>query len=191
MPLPTTFHSMSLTSPRAATRPLVWMRPMTQPTSPSLSARSWPALPGRDADAAPWQRQGESIQRLTALESSWAWPLVPRLTLIETERQSSPQLLGQGEQVVDRVGDPGRVVERAPALRVGLGERDRTAAIVASRQTPRLPAAMLATCVPCEPGADLRLRLELVPAARPALGAAAIASSRSSLRNSAPKLKGS
>ena len=36
-----------------------------------------------------------------------------------------------------------------------------TPAIGALRQTPRLPAAMLATCVPCEPSTHLRLRLDV------------------------------
>ena len=66
MPLPTTFHSMSTPSSRAPTRPLECTRPITQPTSPSCSARSWPALPEATQTLRPGRVSARSIQRLTA-----------------------------------------------------------------------------------------------------------------------------
>ena len=53
MPSPTTVHSISTSSPRAGIRPLVWMRPMIQPRSPSLCAVSCPALPAATQIARP------------------------------------------------------------------------------------------------------------------------------------------
>jgi hypothetical protein len=52
--------------------------------SPSCSARSWPALPDATQTLRPGRLSARSIQRLTAAESSWPAPLVPRLMLIET-----------------------------------------------------------------------------------------------------------
>jgi hypothetical protein len=95
-PLPTTIHSMSLTRPLAGIWPLVWMRPITQPLSPSNCATSCPALPAATQMQRPGTDIAESIQREMALDPSCAWPLVPRLTLIASGR--GRRLLGESSR---------------------------------------------------------------------------------------------
>ena len=150
MPLPTTFHSRSTPSSRAPTRPLECTRPITQPMSPSCSARSWPALPEATQTLRPGRVSARSIQRLTAAESSWPWPLVPRLTLIDTGRPSAaPPRRPAGSRRRARSASSRRTSAGAPPRR--RGSRSARRRSHASRQTPLLPAAMLATWVPCAP----------------------------------------
>ena len=88
IPLPTTFHSISAVSSRAAIVPLEWIRPKMKPVSSGLSGFSCPAFPAATHTHLP-PRQRASIQRETGLESSCACPFVPRLMLIEIGNPSS------------------------------------------------------------------------------------------------------
>ena len=116
MPLPTTTHSRSRSSPAAGIVPLEWMRPMMKPRSFSVSPRSWPELPAATTTARPEVVSAASIQRVTAALPSCACPLVARLMLIDHRLASSSS--PSCEQVIDGVGEPAGVVEREPAVLV-------------------------------------------------------------------------
>ena len=98
------------------------MRPIIQPKSSAVSPRSWPELPAATVTARPPVASCASIQRVTAALPSCEWPLVPRLMLIEIGRPSSRASV---EQVVHRVDEPARVVERQPLVEIGFGQRDQ------------------------------------------------------------------
>ena len=164
--MPTTFHSRSAASSRAAMRPLAWTRPMMKPMSSSCSARSWPALPAATQTLRPGLVSAASIQRLTALESSCAWPLVPRLMLIESGQVA--QLAGELEQVVDGVRQPAGVVEREAALGIVLGYRDQNSRDPGPARNAAVAGGDRGHMSGVGARRHLRLRLELV--GRQALG---------------------
>ena len=130
----------------------------------------------------PGSRSAESIQRLTG-----AAAVVGVAVGAEADVDRDRELLASAtlQQVVDRVSDARGVVERrAPLLSRPPAARSGPRRSSPSGD-PRLPAAMLATWVPCEPWviSDCGSRSQ---ASTPAAAAPAIAASRCSLRSSDP-----
>ena len=123
MPLPTTTHSRSRSEPGGRDRAAGVDAPHDEADVVSDSPRSWPELPAATMTARPDVVSAASIQRVTAALPSCACPLVARLTLMETGFQRLAEL----QEVVDRVGQSARVVERQAPVLVLPRQRDQDA----------------------------------------------------------------